>query len=126
MPNRLQLHTWKLLASFWFALTTYLLVIPGDELPKTNLISIPYFDKLVHIGLFAILSALWLKSMKNRSTTLEAIVVLGTIAYGVAMEFVQRDFVANRSFDVMDIMADSVGAVLGFALVAAKAKNSNA
>ena len=64
--------------------------------------------------------------MKNRSTTLEAIVVLGTIAYGVAMEFVQRDFVANRSFDVMDIMADSVGAVLGFALVAAKAKNSNA
>jgi VanZ family protein len=102
-----------------------LLVIPGDALPKTNLISIPYFDKLVHIGLFAILSALWLKSLKNRSITIDLIVVLGTIAYGVAMEFVQRDFVANRSFDVMDIMADSVGAVLGFALVAAKAKNNS-
>jgi|LakMenE01Jun11ns_1017448.scaffolds.fasta_scaffold9871629_2 VanZ family protein len=125
MPNRLQQHTWKLLASCWFALTTYLLVIPGDALPKTNLISIPYFDKLVHIGLFAILSALWLKSLKNRSITIDLIVVLGTIAYGVAMEFVQRDFVANRSFDVMDIMADSVGAVLGFALVAAKAKNNS-
>jgi VanZ family protein len=125
MPNRLQQHTWKLLASCWFALTTYLLVIPGDALPKTNLISIPYFDKLVHIGLFAILSALWLKSLKNRSITIDLIVVLGTIAYGVAMEFVQRDFVANRSFDVMDIMADSVGAVLGFSLVAAKAKNNS-
>jgi VanZ family protein len=125
MPNRLQQHTWKLLASCWFALTTYLLVIPGDALPKTNLISIPYFDKLVHIGLFAILSVLWLKSLKNRSITIDLIVVLGTIAYGVAMEFVQRDFVANRSFDVMDIMADSVGAVLGFALVAAKAKNNS-
>jgi len=125
MPNRLQQHTWKLLASCWFALTTYLLVIPSDALPKTNLISIPYFDKLVHIGLFAILSALWLKSLKNRSITIDLIVVLGTIAYGVAMEFVQRDFVANRSFDVMDIMADSVGAVLGFALVAAKAKNNS-
>jgi VanZ family protein len=117
MPNRLQQHTWKLLASCWFALTTYLLVIPGDALPKTNLISIPYFDKLVHIGLFAILSALWLKSLKNRSITIDLIVVLGTIAYGVAMEFVQRDFVANRSFDVMDILADALGALLGFLVI---------
>lgn len=125
MPNSLQLHTWKFLASCWFALTTYLLVIPGDALPKTNLVSIPYFDKLVHVGLFAILCALWLKTRKNRSTAFYAIVVLVTIAYGVAMEFVQRDFVANRSFDVVDIIADSVGAMLGFGLVAAKAKNNS-
>jgi VanZ family protein len=126
MPSRLQLHTWKLLASVWFAITTYLLVIPGDALPKTNLVSIPYFDKLVHIGLFAILCAFWLKARENRNKTMDAIVVLATIAYGVAMEFVQRDFVANRSFDVVDIIADSVGAMLGWGLVAAKAKNSNA
>jgi len=104
------------LASVWFAFTTYLLVIPGDALPKTNLVSIPYFDKLVHIGLFAILCALWLKSRKNRSATFNVIVVLATIAYGVAMEFVQRDFVENRSFDVVDIVADSFGALFGWGI----------
>jgi len=117
MPTRLQQYTWKFLASVWFALTTYLLVIPGDALPKTNLVSIPYFDKLVHIGLFAILCALWLKTRKNRGTTFDAIVVLGTIAYGVAMEFVQRDFVENRSFDVVDILADALGALLGYLVI---------
>lgn len=55
--------------------------------------------------------------MKNRSITIDLIVVLGTIAYGVAMEFVQRDFVANRSFDIMDILADALGALLGFLVI---------
>ncbi len=117
MAFRFHPNTWKLLASGWLALTTYLLVIPGDALPKTKLVDIPYFDKLVHIGLFAILCALWLKTRKNRSATFDAIVVLATIAYGVAMEYVQRDFVANRSFDIVDILADTLGVLLGFLVI---------
>ena len=35
------------------------------------------------------------------------------IAYGVAMEFVQKYFIPNRSFDIGDIMADTVGSLLG-------------
>jgi VanZ family protein len=126
MLHRIQPQIWKLLASGWLVFTTILLVIPGDALPKTNLVTIPYFDKLVHIGLFAILCASWLKTRKNRGTAFYVIVVAATIAYGIAMEYVQRDFVANRSFDIMDIIADSAGAILGFAWVAAKAKNRTA
>lgn len=35
------------------------------------------------------------------------------IAYGVLMEFVQKYWVANRSFELWDIVADSTGCVLG-------------
>lgn len=44
------------------------------------------------------------------------IVTLLTIAYGVAMEFVQRYFIVNRSFDMGDIIADAAGSIAGYFL----------
>ncbi len=35
------------------------------------------------------------------------------LIYGIAMEFVQRYLVVNRSFDITDILADALGSVLG-------------
>jgi len=34
--------------------------------------------------------------------------------YGIGMEFVQRYLVINRSFDMGDIVADSVGCLMGW------------
>lgn len=39
------------------------------------------------------------------------ITVLG-IAYGTVMEFVQDQWIPNRSFELMDIAADSAGSLL--------------
>jgi hypothetical protein len=39
-----------------FLVTTYLLVIPGTQLPKSNIISA---DKMVHVGLFFALTLLF-------------------------------------------------------------------
>jgi len=36
------------------------------------------------------------------------------LAYGTGMEFVQKYFVSNRSFDIGDIIADGTGCLLGF------------
>ena len=33
--------------------------------------------------------------------------------YGIAMEFVQKYFIPNRSFDIGDIIADGVGSIMG-------------
>ncbi len=35
------------------------------------------------------------------------------LCYGIAMEFVQRYFVINRSFDMGDIIADAIGCAAG-------------
>lgn len=35
------------------------------------------------------------------------------LCYGITMEYVQDNFIPNRSFDVGDIIADGVGAAVG-------------
>ena len=40
-------------------------------------------------------------------------IMLACIAYGIGMEFVQKYWVINRSFDMGDIAADTVGSIIG-------------
>jgi len=77
------------------------------------------FDKWVHIGLIAILSLLFCWGIykgesdtekKRRNFILTGIICL---AYGIMIEFIQRYFIANRSFDMGDIIADGVGSLAG-------------
>ena len=35
------------------------------------------------------------------------------LGYGIVMEFVQKYFIPNRSFDVGDIIADAAGSAIG-------------
>ncbi|MEO7923651.1 MAG: VanZ family protein [Chitinophagaceae bacterium] len=103
----------------WLILSTVLLVIPGSSFPKDDWLGKIWFDKWVHIGMFAALVALWCwgvlriqnnKGMLRKKFLLTAILALG---YGIGMEFVQKYFVVNRSFDTGDIVADAGGCVLG-------------
>jgi VanZ family protein len=117
MASKLTQRQWRWLALLWFVITTFLLVIPGSALPKTNFFSsIPEFDKWVHIFLFAILSALTLLALQPKTTSGLVLLVGIVIVYGAAMEYVQLYLVPYRSFDERDIMADAVGAILGWGL----------
>jgi len=40
------------------------------------------------------------------------IIAILVLAYGVAMEFVQKYFTTTRTFDVTDIMADATGVII--------------
>jgi VanZ family protein len=110
-----------LLPLSWFILTTVLLILPGDKLPGPGFLNIyiPWLDKIVHIGLFSIMAALiclWLskKGMpagkKNQYFLLCGMVC---VVYGILMELIQKFYVPNRSFDSADILADTVGSLVG-------------
>ncbi|MCU0374775.1 MAG: VanZ family protein [Chitinophagaceae bacterium] len=98
-------------AVVWFIVTTVLLVIPGNALPKGPPIDVPFFDKWVHVLLFAILAWLWCAFAAKPADKVK--ILVGAIVYGIAMEFVQKYLVVNRSFDLVDIIADSIGVCLG-------------
>lgn len=104
----------KAAAWLWFVVTTVLLVIPGNALPKAPPIEIPFFDKWVHVVLFGVLSWLFCAFAKSIPDKVKILVLV--VIYGIAMEFVQKYLVINRSFDIVDIVADSIGAVLGVLL----------
>lgn len=106
-----------LLSFIWFAFTTFLLCLPGGNFPKILWLRyIPQFDKLVHIFIFFVLSFLICKTVNNKKWFLQ--VALCCSFYGVIMEFVQKYYIPNRSFDLVDIVADTIGSF--FVLIAAK------
>ena len=90
----------------WFVVTTILLCIPGKKLPKMGWLQIPYFDKYVHIFIFGVLSYLFCRTTNKRWFWLVALICT---CYGTAMEFVQENWIPNRSFDAFDIIADTIG-----------------
>ena len=107
-------------AIFWLMLSFYLLTMPGDTVPKINWMDKLQGDKLVHIAMFAILVMLVLfpiqyGSKVSLSTKTALMVALCALAYGIAMEFVQEYFVSNRSFDLLDMVADGIGSFSGIA-----------
>ena len=105
-------------AVIWFFVIFYLLVMPGDKIPRGGIFSIPNFDKFVHASLFGmqvLLASFPFFRSKYASAGLFFKIAIGAIVYGIAMEFVQEYFTPDRDFDILDMVADSVGALTGFA-----------
>jgi hypothetical protein len=104
----------------WFILVTILLCLPGSTIPKYPWLALIYADKWVHIILFSILCGLfawplrWSVMDRRRLNQYFLRIALAGIAYGTIMEFVQQYWVANRSFEILDIVADSIGCLLGW------------
>jgi hypothetical protein len=104
-----------------FILSLILLTLPGSDLPSEEWFDKIWLDKWIHIGMFSGLTWLWcrymhlLKSNDALYSFRRAFITIGLIflGYGITMEFVQKYLIPLRSFDVMDILADSIGCALG-------------
>ena len=102
------------LAITWTFIMVVLLCLPGSTLPAIGLFGIKHLDKGVHIFLYAIFVLLWYYYWKLNATKkniLQKTIILFCIGttFGVVMEYIQLYFVPNRSFDVGDIWADTIG-----------------
>ena len=107
----------------WFIILTILLILPGTAFPKETWLDKIWFDKWVHIGLFGIMVFLFgwglLKTKQDIRQLKKSFLIIasGCLAYGIIMEFVQDNFIPNRSFDYGDILADFVGCFAGWWLI---------
>ncbi|HRE50646.1 MAG TPA: VanZ family protein [Flavitalea sp.] len=107
----------KFFPAAWTIFTVFLLCIPGSVVPGTGLFGLKGFDKIVHVFLFGSNVLLWgwfaekVVSNSKKLRNIFIMLALYGILLGIIMEFVQRDYVPNRSFDMYDIIADAVGAM---------------
>jgi VanZ family protein len=105
------------LAVLWLVIVAAALLTPGNNLPKVPLF--PYADKLIHFGVFAILTFLWSRvgtidqqgglCWKKLLTNL----LVFTIIFPILVEYLQM-YVPNRSFEIEDIIANLIGGIIGF------------
>ena len=71
------------------------------------------FDKWVHFGIFSLLTAGICWALRAAETKTLYFVFGSAVAYGIAVEFIQDQFIVNRSFDLGDWAADIVGSIGG-------------
>lgn len=103
----------------WFFLVLILVITPGYNLPKVDkwLIKISY-DKLVHVGLFAILAFLFMYPAAKSALTKTKKwhfcikIAIATAVWGLTTELIQKFFVPSRSFDLTDLLGDALGGVV--------------
>ena len=110
---------WKfhLLTIVWAVVIAILTLSPGRAVPDVPFWNIPHFDKIVHAGIFGMLSFLMARGTIRQyagQKIKKAFVIsfFVAIGYGLIIEYLQR-LVPGRSFELSDLMANTAGAVLG-------------
>ncbi|RYY87916.1 MAG: VanZ family protein [Chitinophagaceae bacterium] len=101
------------LTLIYFFTCCYLFFTTGNEFPQEDWLDKIYFDKWVHLGLFAVLALLLCWSEFGRGRRQVSRVALAGIAYGAAVEVIQGLWVPHRSADIFDFLFDSLGVGVG-------------
>lgn len=74
-------------------------------------IPIPNKDKIVHFAFYFGFVFWWNKALSIQHAK-KLVLLLGVaVSYGVLMELLQYGFTTNRSADILDIIANSAGAI---------------
>ncbi len=111
------------LAVAWALLIAFLCLTPGEELPQWEWADLLRVDKLVHALMFGVLTFLLASGFRSRPGNpwpdTKVLVVAGALSfgYGGLMELLQGIPGLNRQGDLVDLTANSVGALLGAFLI---------
>lgn len=110
---------YNLFGIIWAAVILLLTVSPGASMPKTLDWSILAFDTFSHFFVFGVLTLLlivgFIKQYQFGTIRQKAVVyALGAgIIYGIFIEIIQA-MVPGRYFDLVDILANSLGCLTGY------------
>jgi len=105
-----KLYLW--FALLWTSIVTVLSLITigdvGSSIPISNK------DKYVHFIFYFIFVIVWTLVIKHsNSKKMHWIVLFSSISFGILMEICQGVFTTSRKPDVMDVVANSLGAIFG-------------
>lgn len=104
-------------ALLWIGLILFLCTLPGSDIPQISLLDKLHADKIVHVVLFGGI-VIWIsygfyKQKGHISNLTLFFIAFLAAAYGLAIEYIQKYMVVNRSFDMWDVVADAAGAIAG-------------
>ncbi len=104
----------------WALFILIICAIPGERIPKLTFLEWLKPDKIVHLLAYGLLCILLLRSLLEAEThgwqKKNAIIfslVISTL-YGSLIEILQARVFINRSGDFRDVLADALGAILGW------------
>lgn len=96
----------------WIIIIGILCFTPGDDLKEVK-INIPHFDKIVHFGMFYILS-LFIRGILKLDAKQQIRWVVFAVVYAGLIEIIQYYFIPLRNGDWVDLLADLIGLTIGW------------
>ncbi|MBC7864401.1 MAG: VanZ family protein [Bacteroidia bacterium] len=109
---------YNLPAIIWALIIFVLCSMPGKSIPNFDWMQLFSFDKLIHAGIFFVLQLLAMRGffLQNTFPPLQAhfkiIPLFICICYGGELEILQSTVFTDRAGELLDFIANSVGALL--------------
>lgn len=105
------------IAVIWTSVVLTLCLIKLSQ-TESSIIDIEYIDKYVHISFHLVLTTAWflffrMHFLKNKKYNPFVIAFLFSFVLGIVIEFLQQYFTATRCGDLLDIVANVFGSLLG-------------
>jgi hypothetical protein len=95
----------------WAVFIAFLCGFPGKDIPHISFLELLSFDKLVHATVFFILVLLIHKAVRKTPNRKNSIVFALCLAipYGGILEILQQELFADRTADLFDFIANTIG-----------------
>ena len=110
----------------WLAIVAHIsatvaMLWPSPDLPD---IDVPMVDKWAHFFVFWGLYNLWASALQNRGHILGLTLklVFALFFYGIIVEVIQEYWYVSRTGDLMDVLANTIGILLGLTAINVKEK----
>ncbi|KXK36929.1 MAG: VanZ family protein [Saprospiraceae bacterium] len=107
--------TYQFFAGLWTLFTLYLSLISAREIQQLNLWDIIGVDKVGHLSFYMVLTFLWSMALRHNKPG-PVLIMVFAIFFGIAMEYGQLMMFNGRSFDYYDMLANTIGAMIGYKL----------
>lgn len=109
-------------AMLWALVILVLCGMPGRDIPHISFLEMLSFDKVVHAGIFFVLFALMVRGFilqsayKQLHDNAKGVALIIGISYGGVLEILQGLVFEERSADVYDFAANSIGCLIAWKL----------
>jgi glycopeptide antibiotics resistance protein len=97
----------------WTALIASSCLMPASAFKAFTFDSIFQLDKILHLTLYYVFIVLWSLVSKVITVRQKYVLLIVGIAYGVLIEVLQATMSLGRSYELDDIIANTIGCVLG-------------
>ena len=105
----------RLVAAAWTIFIIVATLLPKEAVSQSNFFNIPHFDKVSHLAAYLLLVFLWSSTLFEKTTKIKAarIAFYSSIIMGIVLEILQWQLNVGRHFEILDIIANIIGSILG-------------
>jgi VanZ family protein len=113
----MKLHRAYVLAILWTIFIASSCLLPAAAFRSFSFDTLLELDKVIHFVLYAVFILLWALAIRDVSMKQKIGLLLIGVTYGILIEVLQSTMALGRSYDIGDIVSNTVGCIVGVILI---------